>query len=103
MKTTSRFRKHTVWWVVIGLLGVVTALASVVYPLLQNDIADVPETERRALYERTLETLRVSCADAAKPAFVNYCRQQADFIRRFPECNVECREVADHFATGPSR
>jgi hypothetical protein len=32
-----------------------------------------------------------------------YCRQQADFIKRFPECDRECRDLAARFAPQPSR
>lgn len=84
-------------------LSLVVVLALYIHTRLDRELQDVPEAERRALYERTLETLRTSCMQARGPTFTDYCREQADFIRRFPECDSECRELAARFAPQPSR
>lgn len=58
---------------------------------------------RRALYERTLETLRTSCMHAPGREVSDDCPQQADFIKRFPECDCEWGSLAARFVHGPSR
>jgi cytochrome b pre-mRNA-processing protein 3 len=70
---------------------------------LERDLTELPTPERQALYERTRETLRSSCLQARDPDVAEHCRQEAEFITRFPECNAECRELAAHFAHRPSR
>jgi len=62
-----------------------------------REVRELPEPESRALYERTLETLRTSCMHVTGPNLSEYCRQQADIIRRFPQCDRACRETADQF------
>jgi len=84
-------------------LVLVGAIAVLMYTRLDRELQDIPEAERRALYERILETLRTSCMHARGLAFSDYCRGQADFIRRFPECDSECRALAARFAPQPSR
>ncbi len=88
-----------------GVLGIalVCVLALHHHTRLDRELLDVPELERRALYERTRETLRVSCTQPRGPTFTGYCREQADFLRRFPECDNECREFAAGFTPQPSR
>lgn len=102
---TARIRnlKATMWLVVIALLGIATALAGVVVPMLHDDLEKIPAAERRALYERTLDTLSNSCLGPNRTALSDYCHGQADFIRRLPECTGECRELADRVAPRPSR
>ena len=70
---------------------------------LERDLTELPTLERRALYERTRETLRSSCSQALELDVAEHCREQAAFITRFPECNAECRELAAHYAHRPSR
>lgn len=77
--------------------------AVVLQTRLERDLTELPTPERHALYERTRETLRSSCPQARDPDVAEHCRQQAEFIRRFPECNAECRELAAHVAHQPSR
>ena len=60
--------------------------------------------ERRALYERTLHTLQSTCAPQTRPAgLTGYCREQAEFIERFPECDQTCRKLAQRNREKPSR
>jgi hypothetical protein len=67
-------------------------------------LEQLPAAERRALYERTLHTLERSCAPRTRPAGLDdYCRQQAEFIVRFPECDQACRTVAEQFQKKPTR
>ena len=70
---------------------------------LERDLTEMPAAERHALYERTRETLRTSCAQALEQDVAEHCQQQAAFITRFPECNTECQTLAARFAHRPSR
>lgn len=49
--------------------------------------------DRAAFYERTLDTLRTTCAHANEPDLIEYCRQQAEFVLRMSECDDACHEL----------
>jgi hypothetical protein len=61
--------------------------------------------ERRALYERTLQTLQSPACDPKHGArgLHNYCRQQAEFIVEFPECDQGCADLAKRFLLNPEK
>jgi hypothetical protein len=64
----------------------------------------LPEGERRALFERTLRTLETSCARAKRSRGLDdYCREQAEFLLNFPECDAACRAVSLEFSGLPTR
>lgn len=100
---SSRPRRTLAW--LGGALVLLAALAVVCFikTRLARELSELPATERGALYERTLDTLRTTCTQARGPEVAEYCRQQADFITLFPECDAECRDLAARFAPGPSR
>lgn len=87
------------------LVGVATAglIAQYLHGRTNRELRDLPEADRRALYQRTLETLRTTCEHASGSQLTDYCRSQADFIERFPECDSECRELARRFHPQPTR
>lgn len=107
MTLSARARRSLAW--LGGALALVAAIAGVTFMFmfmqtrLDRELSELPPSERRALYERTLETLRTTCSQARGPELADYCRQQADFVKRFPECDSECRELAARFAPRPSR
>jgi hypothetical protein len=70
-------------------------------PLSRNALLSQPE--RQALYERTVKTLESTCMRTPGPAFAAYCQEQAAFLRHFPECSDECRELIARFANKPAR
>lgn len=100
---SSSARRVLTWLAAAVALLLALAVAVCMQTRLDREISDLPEPERRALYERTRETLRSPCSQARGPEVAEYCRQQADFIKRFPECDSECRELAARFAPQPSR
>lgn len=51
----------------------------------------------------TATRCRLSCMHARGPEVTDDCRQQADFIKRFRDCDSECRDLAVRFAQTPSR
>lgn len=62
-----------------------------------REIRELPTGERRALFDRTLETLNTTCRRARKANLQDYCRDQAALIVRFPECLESCRQAAGPF------
>lgn len=91
------------WLIGLLVLGSFVALVTHAQARLDREIAGLPEAERRALLERTLETLRGPCTHASGPTLATYCREQADFVRRFPGCDGECRALAGRFSSRPVR
>jgi hypothetical protein len=66
-------------------------------------IRTLPDGERRALYERTLENLRSVCALPESGDLQSFCRQQAELIVDLPECDAACRDLARDHRQRPSR
>lgn len=104
MKPRSPRARRSISWLG-ALLAIVAAgvIAWFVHTRLNRELVDMPETERCALYERTLETLRTTCMRAHGQEPTAFCGRQADFVTRFPECDSECRDLAARFAPQPSR
>ena len=70
----------------------------------QRAILRLPEGARRALYERTLQTLQSSCKlDEGVGDLDDFCRSQAEFITKFPECDPSCSAVAKLYRDRPTR
>ena len=67
------------------------------------EVRALPAQQRQALYQRTLETLRSTCAEVDGASLGEYCQEQAELITRFPECDAPCRSLADRYASIPSR
>ena len=63
----------------------------------------MPEGERKALYERTMETLRTVCSGEHASAVPDLCRDQAELVVSFPECDDACRELARRHQPKPTR
>jgi hypothetical protein len=67
------------------------------------DLLGLPTQERQALYKRTLETLESVCVSAAGSEIKDYCRKQAQFIARFPECDAACEAACRSLAPRPTK
>jgi hypothetical protein len=93
------------WAIVLVVMAAATLLYWVWSPASQaRAIHDLPGAERRALYERTLSTLRSPCNPAAgSDGLRDYCRQQAEFIMGFPECGADCASLARQYTAIPTR
>ncbi len=68
-----------------------------------QDLITLPTLERQTLYQRTLETLESICVSATGPEIVDYCRDQAQFIARFPECDATCEAACRRLAPRPTK
>ena len=62
----------------------------------------IRDADRHGLFERTLENLKL-CQDNPRSSLGDFCRQQAEFILTFPECDEGCRELSRRFVTRPTR
>lgn len=100
---TSRMRRALAGLGGLLLLALVIGFTLLLRTCSVRELESLPEPERRALYDRTLETLRTSCMHSRGPTLTKHCRDQATFIQRFPECQQECRELAERFEPKPSR
>lgn len=102
--------KNSHWKTIAGAALVVTVLAvSTVLWLHGPDaetkaIGALSADERRTLYERTLRTLETTCDRTHRPRGLDdYCREQAEFVVKFPECDTGCEERAAGFRPLPAR
>jgi hypothetical protein len=69
----------------------------------EQELRDLPESQRRAFFQRTLETLRTTCMEASGPRLTDYCREQANLAAEFPECDADCLELTRHFSHRATR
>jgi len=93
----SRRLRRAVAWIALAL-GVVSAAGYLVWRQGAEDraIRSLATEERRAQFLRTAEELRTVCADPPE-ALRAHCRQQAEFLSRFPECDAACRLLVERF------
>jgi hypothetical protein len=64
----------------------------------------MPIDERQALYERTVRTLESTCSVMNRPeGLADFCRTQAEFVSKFPECDAACASLARKFLPQPTR
>jgi hypothetical protein len=67
-------------------------------------IEQLAKPERRDLYERTLQTLTSSCGRGTRPSGLDeFCRQQAEFILQFSECDASCQSLSRQQRGTPAR
>jgi hypothetical protein len=59
-------------------------------------VEQMPEPERAALYERTLEELKMMCEPPIANGLEDRCQTESEFIALFPECQDECRRLLEH-------
>ena len=63
----------------------------------ERALRNLPEADRRALYERTLENVRTVCARDASSELVAYCRDQAEVLLALPECDAACKALVGSY------
>jgi hypothetical protein len=98
------FSRKVVAFAIIALAAVASAVGVVAYQRSEAaEVRSLPSAERATLYERTLETLNSTCAHTRGEALVGYCREQAEFLARFPECNDDCQQTCRQFFPRPTK
>ena len=60
------------------------------------------DAQRAALYAKTLEAVRTTCVPVTA-ATESYCRDQANLLLDFPECDAECVRLARQVRREPRR
>jgi len=94
-------------WTLLAVVATVIAAAALwLWPDAseQEAIRELPQAERRELYERTLRTLETSCNPRSLPEGLEaFCRDQSEFIVQFPECEGSCRAIAKPHRSVPTR
>lgn len=94
------------WSFYAAVIAVIATLvvAVIVYQWRsQEELRELPPAERHALYQRTIETLRSTCTHDNGPLLDEHCREQAELVARFEECDRDCYELARRFAQKPTR
>jgi hypothetical protein len=78
-----------------GLLVTILAGAWLVWSFGQGGRAlrNLPPPERQAVYERTIDDLRVLCAPSHPKALQEHCRELAATVAPLPECDAACVEL----------
>ena len=87
-----------------ALAAVASVMGLVAYQRSENaELRGLPLAERATLYERTLGSLNSTCMHTSSEALVSYCREQAQFLARFPECNNSCQQTCHQFFPRPTK
>lgn len=69
----------------------------------KSELMAMPAGERQSLYDRTLATLRTTCARADGEQLRGYCQQEAEFVSRFPECDASCQSTCQQYLPRPTK
>lgn len=70
---------------------------------IDRELRDLPEADRQALYQRTSQTLKQTCSESSGPQMTDYCRDQAELLLHFPECDDDCRALSRRYLHVPAR
>ena len=104
MSSESRFKYV---WTGLGLAAVaLLAFGAWVWNRSAEEraVRHLPAEERRTLYDRTLRTLQDPCLPSKRASGLDaFCREQAEFIMEFPECDAVCVALARRYIAVPSR
>lgn len=95
-------RGLTLLLAVLGALALMFLWSWWQYASERDAIVGIPGAERKAFYDRTLETLRTTCSSTSE-GLNSYCADQADLVVQFPECDQACRELAQSRKERPTR
>jgi len=100
-----RSSKHEPYVAAGTLLTLVALVALWIWQVQSPSRAlqEMRPNERRALYERTLATVRGSCLGPTGSELSQYCVDQAEFLGRFPECDDACAAIARRLAAPATR
>lgn len=82
------------WWRDLPGWLVLWTLAAVALVSTCSDrrgLQGAPPEERAVLFQQTLEHFHTLCEGPWASGFVPRCREQARFLREFPECDATCR------------
>ena len=101
--------RHAWRWAVVRWLAAALAvltLASLWHWQSERDAADLlrlPESERAALYQQAMATLRGVCLRERRATLADYCAHEADLVLRLPECDLACQHFVRFHYSKPTR
>lgn len=99
-----RLRAGAAALVAFAVLALLLYLSASDTPGERAAIGQLPEVERQALYERTLRSLETTCRGGERPdGLERFCREQAEFVVQFPQCDAGCQRLARTHLPTPSR
>ncbi|NPC73382.1 hypothetical protein HPP05_26890 [Corallococcus exiguus] len=82
------WRRDLAGWLLLWTLAAV-AFASTLSD--RRGLRGMPPGERAVLFQQTWEHFHTLCEGAHAGDFLSRCRDQARFLRDFPECDAACR------------
>jgi len=90
-------------WAAFG--GILLLAGTGIWFLVANHspMRDLPETQRKTLFERTQANLRDICAPTVDASIHAFCRQQAELLLQFQECEADCQRLASEHLFRPTR
>lgn len=101
-RTAGRWRR--LW---IGIAVCAVAAAAVAYSEAagrRRTARSIPDEQRVAVFERTLDEVQRSCGGRPDGVLGEHCRELASFLSRFDECRGECEAlVRGQLAAKPTR
>jgi hypothetical protein len=69
----------------------------------RRGVTQLPDAERKILFERTMQTLGSVCKDQRDEDLDAFCDEQAKAALAFPECDDACRSLARAELARPTR
>ena len=98
----GRLRRSLVISASVLAAGVTVALLGWHQGDERRAIAALPAAERAAIYGGELEIFQSLCGRSPRPdALERECRDKAEFMIQFPECDQACQQLArDHLFIG---
>src|SRR5512142_1266854 len=69
----------------------------------RRELLRMPRQERRELYQHVLRTMSSVCVRAEGESLAEYCREQAQYVALFPDCDESCRQLGRQFLARPTK
>jgi hypothetical protein len=91
----ARLRGRAALGVIVALVLGWTAWIGWIEQRTTAAIASLPTAERRASYQLAVDELRGVCV--REPRLIDHCREQAEFVIKFPECDDDCRGLVHRY------
>lgn len=89
-----------IFLVIAVLVGVWIRLAGAE----RRGLSQMPAAERAALYQETRRNTKALCDKArTEPWLDARCRESAEFLMLFPECDDDCAAFARNYVSQPAR
>ncbi len=103
LPSSPRAPRRALW-----ALAVLATLGVLVLLLLRataedRALARLPPADRAALYHRTLDNVRTTCAGERGRELRDFCRGQARLVLLVPECDAACEATARELLRTPTR